>query len=133
MTKGPDGMWTVTTTPQVVGFHYYSLQIDGAVVADPATRTFFGSGWENSGIEIPEPDPDAAYYSRQGRAARPGEPALVLLQGHRQVAPLLRLHAAGLRDQRAKRAIPFCICCTAGAKTSRAGTRRGTWTSSWTT
>ena len=55
MTKGPDGVWTVTTTPLVVGFHYYSLQIDGATVADPSTMTFFGSGWQNSGIEIPEP------------------------------------------------------------------------------
>src|SRR4029453_8711288 len=35
MTKGPDGIWSVTTTPLVVGFHYYSLQIDGAVIADP--------------------------------------------------------------------------------------------------
>src|SRR6185312_11157517 len=34
MTKGPDGVWTVTTTPLVAGFHYYSLQIDGATVAD---------------------------------------------------------------------------------------------------
>jgi enterochelin esterase family protein len=24
--------------------------------------TFFGSGWQNSGIEIPEPDADASYY-----------------------------------------------------------------------
>jgi enterochelin esterase-like enzyme len=61
MTKGPDGLWTVTIPPQVIGFHYYSIVIDGSVVADPATRTFFGSGWDNSGIEIPEPDAD--YYS----------------------------------------------------------------------
>jgi enterochelin esterase-like enzyme len=58
MTKGPDGVWTVTTTPLVVGFHYYSVQIDGATVADPSTMTFFGSGWQNSGIEIPEADAD---------------------------------------------------------------------------
>jgi enterochelin esterase-like enzyme len=63
MTKGPDGLWMVTIPPQVVGFHYYSIVIDGAVVADPATRTFFGSGWDNSGIEIPEPAADAAYYT----------------------------------------------------------------------
>jgi len=62
MTKGPDNVWSVTTTPLVVGFHYYSLQIDGATVADPSTMTFFGSGWQNSGIEIPEPDADASYY-----------------------------------------------------------------------
>jgi len=60
MTKGPDGVWAVTTTPLVAGFHYYSLQIDGAIVADPSTMTFFGSGWPNSGIEIPETDVD--YY-----------------------------------------------------------------------
>ena len=63
MTKGADGLWYVTTTPQVVGFHYYTLAIDGAVVADPATRTFFGSGFDNSAIEVPEPAGDAAYYS----------------------------------------------------------------------
>lgn len=61
MTKDADGLWTVTIPPQVIGFHYYSIVVDGAVIADPATRTFFGSGWDNSGIEIPEPD--AAYYS----------------------------------------------------------------------
>src|ERR1700730_4534674 len=63
MTKGQDGLWMVTIPPQVVGFHYYSIVVDGAVTADPATRTFFGSGWDNSGIEIPEPETDAAYYS----------------------------------------------------------------------
>ena len=63
MSKEADGLWYVTTTPQVVGFHYYSLAIDGAVVADPATRTFFGSGWHNSAIEVPEPAADAHYYS----------------------------------------------------------------------
>ncbi|MCW5982682.1 MAG: esterase [Bryobacteraceae bacterium] len=61
MVKGADGVWTVTTTPLVVGFHYYALVIDGVRVADPASRTFFGSGWENSGIEIPE-SPDVDYY-----------------------------------------------------------------------
>jgi len=35
--------------------------VDGSVVADPATCTFFGSGWDNSGIEIP--DPEGEYYS----------------------------------------------------------------------
>jgi enterochelin esterase family protein len=63
MTRGADGLWTVTIPPQVVGFHYYTIVVDGATVADPATRTYFGSGWDNSGIEIPEPDADAAYYS----------------------------------------------------------------------
>jgi len=61
MSKAADGFWYVTTTPQVEGFHYYTLSIDGAVVADPATRSFFGSGFYNSGIEVPAPD--AGFYS----------------------------------------------------------------------
>ena len=61
MEKGPDNVWSVTTPPQVIGFHYYSLEIDGAVVADPSTMTYFGSGWQNSAIEVP--DPDGAYYA----------------------------------------------------------------------
>jgi len=58
MTKGADGLWSVTTTPLVEGFHYYTLSIDGATVADPATRTFFGSGFYNSAIEVPAKDAD---------------------------------------------------------------------------
>ena len=57
LTKGPDDIWSGTTAnPLVEGFHYYSLVVDGATVADPATHTYFGSGWQNSGIEIPAPD-----------------------------------------------------------------------------
>jgi enterochelin esterase-like enzyme len=62
LTKGPDHVWSATSTPLVVGFHYYTLHIDGAIVADPSTMTFFGGGWQNSGIEVPEPPADAAYY-----------------------------------------------------------------------
>lgn len=58
MSQGSDGVWSVTTTPLVVGFHYYTVEIDGANVADPSTMTFFGSGWQNSAIEIPEPGVD---------------------------------------------------------------------------
>jgi len=58
MTKGADGLWSVTTTPLVEGFHYYTLAIDGSTVADPATRTFFGSGFYNSAIEVPARDAD---------------------------------------------------------------------------
>ena len=64
MVKGDDGVWTVTTAPLVEGFHYYSLVVDGVTMADPATKSFFGSGWENSGIEIPEPA-DVDYYLPQ--------------------------------------------------------------------
>ena len=54
MTKDEQGVWNVTTAPQLPGFHYYSLVIDGVAVADPASDTFFGMSREASGIEIPE-------------------------------------------------------------------------------
>ncbi len=55
MTKGEDGYWTlVSKGPEVVGFHYYQVIIDGVSVADPNGKPFFGMGKWVSGIEIPE-------------------------------------------------------------------------------
>ena len=63
MIKGEDGVWSVTTRPLVPGFHYYSLLIDGVAVNDPGSHTFYGTGKDSSGIEIPEKGVD--YYSYQ--------------------------------------------------------------------
>ncbi|MEP6755348.1 MAG: alpha/beta hydrolase-fold protein [Chthonomonadales bacterium] len=52
--KDDAGFWTATTDPQVPGFHYYRVFIDGAEVNDPGSETFFGTGKDASGIEIPE-------------------------------------------------------------------------------
>jgi enterochelin esterase family protein len=54
MTRDTAGIWTGMCEPQVVGFHYYAIVIDGVRVTDQNTKTFFGSNWEMSGIEIPE-------------------------------------------------------------------------------
>ncbi len=61
MTKDEEGVWTGMCDPQVVGFHYYAIVIDGVRVTDKNTKTFFGSNWEMSGIEIPE-GPEGDYY-----------------------------------------------------------------------
>ena len=53
-TKGTDGNWTATTDPQVPGFHYYFLVIDGVSVNDPGSETYYGTGRQASGIEVPE-------------------------------------------------------------------------------
>src|SRR4051794_18404750 len=53
-TKGEGGFWTATTDPQVPGFHYYRVFIDGAEVADPSSESYYGTGKDTSGIEIPE-------------------------------------------------------------------------------
>lgn len=54
MERGDDGVWSVTTPPVIPGFHYYSLSIDGVIVNDPASDSFFGTGKPTSAIEIPE-------------------------------------------------------------------------------
>lgn len=61
MQKDEKGIWTVTTDPQVPGFHYYSLVIDGVKVSDPASETFYGTGRMSSAIDIPEAGSD--FYS----------------------------------------------------------------------
>jgi len=58
MTKDENGVWTGTSDPQDVGFHYYQLNVDGASVPDPGTVYFFGAGRWGSGIEIPSADMD---------------------------------------------------------------------------
>ena len=61
MVKDEKGVWTVTTDPQVPGFHYYSLVIDGVRVSDPASESFYGTGRMSSAIDIPEAGAD--FYS----------------------------------------------------------------------
>jgi len=56
--KGDDGYWTGTTQPLDPGFHYYTISIDGASVADPNSQGFFGAGTVRSGIEIPDAGAD---------------------------------------------------------------------------
>ena len=58
MVKDENGVWTGTSDPQDVGFHYYQLNVDGASVPDPGTVYFYGAGRWGSGIEIPSADMD---------------------------------------------------------------------------
>ena len=63
LTKDEKGVWTGTTDPLVVGFHYYALLVDGVRVNDPNSETFYGCSQQTSGIEIPEKPEVAAYYT----------------------------------------------------------------------
>jgi enterochelin esterase-like enzyme len=58
MTKGTDGVWSVTIPPAVPGFHYYWFVLDGVSVNDPSSETYFGYNKETSGIEVPEAGAD---------------------------------------------------------------------------
>ena len=54
MTKSEGDFWSVTTKPQVPGFHYYSLIVDGVSTADPSSQAFYGCSRWSSAIEIAE-------------------------------------------------------------------------------
>jgi enterochelin esterase-like enzyme len=58
VTKDDSGVWTVTTAPLAIGFHFYQLVIDGESVPDPATPIFRGGGGDgfSSGLEVPTGD-----------------------------------------------------------------------------
>src|SRR3974390_1830672 len=47
MTRAEDGTWKAKSAPMVPGFHYYSLVVDGVVVNDPASKTYFGIARES--------------------------------------------------------------------------------------
>jgi enterochelin esterase-like enzyme len=63
MTRGGDGVWSFTSPPIVPGFHYYAFLVDGVLMNDPGSDTFFGTGKPTSGIEIPEKGVDF-YHAR---------------------------------------------------------------------
>lgn len=58
MTRGEEGVWTLTTPPATPGFHYYWFLVDGLAVNDPGSETYFGWGRQTSGVEVPEKDVD---------------------------------------------------------------------------
>ncbi|HEX2855305.1 MAG TPA: alpha/beta hydrolase-fold protein [Opitutaceae bacterium] len=58
VTKTDDGVWTITTEPLGIGFHFYQLVVDGRKETDPATPIFRGGGGDfiSSAIEVPTGD-----------------------------------------------------------------------------
>ena len=56
--KDEKGVWTGESAPQVEGFHYYQLNVDGASVPDPGSLYFYGASRWGSAIEIPALDQD---------------------------------------------------------------------------
>jgi len=58
MTRDEKGVWSVTLPPAVPGFHYYWFLVDGLIVNDTGSESFFGWGRESSGVEVPEAGAD---------------------------------------------------------------------------
>jgi enterochelin esterase-like enzyme len=59
LAKGPYPMtrtgetWSVMTPPVIPGFHYYHFLVDGAIVSDPNSASFYGNFKHSSAIEVP--------------------------------------------------------------------------------
>ncbi len=92
MASGP----AATSQPQDEGFHYYQISVDGAAVPDPGSLYFYGASRWGSGVEIP-PRIRTSTPSRTSPTARSAR-ILYFSKSHQCHAPLLRLHAAGLRQ-----------------------------------
>ena len=60
MVKGENGVWTLTSEPQDLGYHNYWMVVNGAIVVDPTTDAFIGFSRMCNGFEIP--DPDGGFY-----------------------------------------------------------------------
>lgn len=58
MQRGDSGVWTATTPPAVPGLHYYWFLVDGVIVNDPGSETFFGWGRQSSAVDVPDPTGD---------------------------------------------------------------------------
>lgn len=61
--KDEKGVWTGESAPQVEGFHYYQLNVDGASVPDPGSLYFYGANRWGSAIEVPASDKD--FYAQK--------------------------------------------------------------------
>ena len=60
MTKGPDGVWTVTIGPLAPDIYTYAFNVDGAVALDPQntnTKLGFGTFGPVSVVEVPGEGP----------------------------------------------------------------------------
>lgn len=66
--RGDNGVWSVRTPPAAPGFHYYWFEVDGLVVQDPASYSYFGYGRETSGVEVPDDEGD--FYQPRTDVAR---------------------------------------------------------------
>ncbi|MCQ2076224.1 MAG: esterase [Bacteroidaceae bacterium] len=59
MKKDESGIWTGESAPQDEGFHYYQLEVDGAVsLPDPGSKMYYGASRWGSGIDVPAADED---------------------------------------------------------------------------
>ena len=122
LTKGEDGAWVGTTRPLDEGFHYYRSTSTAPTCPTPAASSSTAPAAGAARIEIPAKDAD--FYALKNVPHGQLRESPVLLQEHQHHPPLLRLHAARLRQGHRASAIRCCTCSTAAARTRPAGAAR---------
>ena len=55
LVKGEDGLWEVTTDPLVVGFHYYTMNVDGKRISDPNSNSSTAQACGRAELRSPRP------------------------------------------------------------------------------
>ena len=121
-TKGEDGFWTATTDPQVPGFHYYRVFIDGAEVNDPAARRSTGPARRPAGSRSRR-RASTSTCPRTCRTARSGSAGTTRRRPSSGGASSSTPRPA--TTPTATRATRCCTSSTAAARTSAAGRTRG--------
>ena len=122
--RGADGGGRLPILSLVIGFHYFSFDVDGANARRPVDPHLL---WQRHGTAAASRSPsrvDAAYYAAEGRTSRPGEPAPVRLKVTEKWRRCYVYTLPGLRYRR-RTATRFWTRYTAGARTIRAGMPRG--------
>ncbi len=97
MTKGSDGVWSVTTTPLEANVHLYWFILDGVAIADPINPVIkLRQRTSASLVEIPATPPAA--LGTAGRAARHSRDGMAEVSGIEPNRAHRSVPAARLRD-----------------------------------
>ena len=120
MTKGDNGVWSVTIGPLAPDIYTYAFNVDGVIALDPRntnTKMGYGGFGPVSVVEVPGDGPQ--FYDV--KPVPHGEVRIrpVRVEDARRRPHGVDLHAARLRQGQAT--IRCSTCCTAPATSSPAG------------
>ena len=120
LTRGDNGVWSVTIGPLAPDIYTYAFNVDGVTALDPLNaNTKYGYGRFGAVSVVQVPGDGTAVLRRQAGAARRGAHPPVRVEDARRQPDRVGLHAARLRQGQATSR--SSTCSTAPATSSRAG------------
>ena len=124
MTKGDDGVWTLTSPPIVPGFHYYALPRGRRAGERPRQRHLLRH--RQADERDRDPREGRGLLPRQGRAARRGPLAVVQVEGDGPARGTSWCTPRRATTPTRRSSTRCCTCSTAAARTRPGGASRGT-------